>query len=392
MPCGPLSFICDAAGGAVSSTASAGFDAIAQSFGEAAKTLSGAMWNAIDRTTAIDLHAGWLKSDLAMTIAIGGVVIAALFALQLVKAAMTRDGSALRRALIGSAIGAMAATVAVTITDALLALADVMANGVMETAGVQNASQLGQKVTPVVLLSALTGTTPALVIALAGALMIASLLVWAVFIVRKALIIVAVVFAPIAFAGGTADATRGWVRKWIEFVLTMVFSKLVIVITFVVASSMVTEPGDGIGGLSDLVTGILLLFLAGFSPWMVFKLVHYIGGDVAAAHHSSMVGDSRIAFGAMSTRARGSAQKVFGSGGTPEAATRATRPSTTTPAAATAAPAAAPILGIGAAKRGAGNLAKLGGQTISQSSLNPEAAGSPRRGGSHRAGRGGGAT
>jgi hypothetical protein len=149
-------------------------------------------------------------------------------------------------------------------------------------------------------------------------------LVWAVLIIRKALIIVAAVFAPVAFGGAPADATRSWVRKWVEFTVAMVFSKLVVVLIFVIALSLLTQSGGGWHGLSNLMTGLLLLMLASFSPWMVFKLVHFVGGDIAAAHHSALMSDTKVAAGsavAMTAQAKGSAQKVFASrGGTTAAA------------------------------------------------------------------------
>ena len=48
-------------------------------------------------------------------------------------------------------------------------------------------------------------------------------------LVRSALIIVAVVVAPLAFAGGAARITSTWVRRWIQVTLALILSKLAIV-------------------------------------------------------------------------------------------------------------------------------------------------------------------
>jgi hypothetical protein len=85
---------------------------------------------------------------------------------------------------------------------------------------------------------------------------IASFFVWAVFIARKAMIIVAAVFAPIPFAGAAARATSAWVRRWVEFTVAMVFSKLVIVVIFALALSLVGSPGSGMAAVGTLFSGL----------------------------------------------------------------------------------------------------------------------------------------
>lgn len=318
MGCGPLQFVCDAVGGVAGKAASVGFDAIAKSFGDAAKTLCEWMWSAISTTTTVDLSGEWFRSDVGVSTALAGVMVVALFVMQVTKGALRRDPHALGRALTGCGMAFLGAAAAIIVTESLLALTDALSTDVVHLAGQRDLASMGKLLTPVDVLSA-SGFTPALVIALSVFFVIGSVLVWAVFIIRKALIIVAAVFAPIAFGGAPADATRTWVRKWIEFTLAMVFSKLVVVLIFTIALSLVSQSQGDSTGLSNLMTGLLLLVLASFSPWMVFKLVHFVGGDIAAAHHSAIASDTRAAAGsamAMGAAAKGSAQKVFASGGT----------------------------------------------------------------------------
>ena len=40
------------------------------------------------------------------------------------------------------------------------------------------------------------------------------MIVWISLLVRKALLLIAIVFAPIALAGSSWDHTRAWVSKW----------------------------------------------------------------------------------------------------------------------------------------------------------------------------------
>jgi type IV secretion system protein TrbL len=369
--CGPLQFVCNAAGGVVGKAASVGLDAIAKSFGEAAQTLCDWMWSAISATTTIDLTGDWFRSDLGVTAAIGGVLVAALFILQVIKGALRRDPHALARAVTGCAIAFLGAAAAITVTELLLGLVDGLCAGIVHLSGHRSIASIGKDLTRV---DVLTGTqlTPALVIALSVFFVIGSVLVWAVFIIRKALIIIAAVFAPVAFGGAPADATRSWVRKWIEFTVAMVFSKLVVVLIFTIALSLLTQPGGGANGLSNLMTGLLLLILASFSPWMVFKLVHFVGGDLVGAHHAAMVSDTRTAASsavATASRAKGSAQKVFASRGATGQASSA----------GAAGAAAAPVGAATAAGASAWQAAKTPGRAASAmtDNVSPSAASTP---------------
>ena len=59
--------------------------------------------------------------------------------------------------------------------------------------------------------------------------------------VRKVLLILTAVFAPVAFAGSLSDITAGWVRKWIEYTVALIASKIVLVIVFVVGLGVADE-------------------------------------------------------------------------------------------------------------------------------------------------------
>jgi type IV secretion system protein TrbL len=329
MACGPLAFVCDAAGGAVSTVSASAFDGIADSFGKAAESLADAMWKAISATTTVDLSTAWFKSDLTLVLTLAAVMIAGLFVLQVIKGALQRDPHALGRAITGCGKAFIGASAAIAVTELLLALVDQLSDGIVRTAGMGDVASMGQKIAPIAVLGAGSAITPALVIVLSVLTIIATILVWAVFLLRKAMIVIAAVFAPIAFGGAASDGTRSWVRKWIEFTVAMVFSKLAMVIIFVIATSMVGQSGTGAAGLSDLITGILLLLLASFTPWTIHRLVHFIGGDIIAAHQSSMASDARAAKTAAAAPARqfkGAAQKVLARTGGAAAGANASSP------------------------------------------------------------------
>lgn len=104
---------------------------------------------------------------------------------------------------------------------------------------------------------------------------------WFSLLIRKALLLVAIVFAPIALSGSSWDATKGWFPKWAAFVLALIFSKLVLVVVFLVAITQVSQPIDfDLASISDPIAGIVLMFVAAFAPYMTYKFISFVGFDM----------------------------------------------------------------------------------------------------------------
>ena len=311
--CSYLNPVCDVgriAGSAGSALAGSFFNQVAQAFGSAAAQVTSWMWTVIAQTTQVNLSGGWFTSSLGITATLAGVVIIAIYAIELIKAVLRREPGALARATVGVGAGLLGAAASIGVVDALLTVTDALSEGIVRTAGLGSVATLGAKIAPA---GAIAGVgSPALILILGLGYLIASFFVWALFIGRKAMIIVAAVFAPVAFAGAASRATSGWVRKWIEFTLAMVFSKLVVVIIFTLALSLVGSPGTGLAAVGTLFSGLALMVLACFAPWMLFRLVHFVGGDVIAAHHQGLH-QSVVAAGATPINmAKSGAGKVAG--------------------------------------------------------------------------------
>ena len=241
--CNPLNPLCDVgkvAGSVGGQLAGSAFSDVATSFGDAATKVTGWMWTVIAKTTTVNLSGGWFHSTLGITATLAGVVIVAIFTLELIKAVLTRAPGALGRAAVGVGAGLLGAAASIGVVSALLTVTDALSNGIVATTGLGSLATLGRRIAPV---GAIAGaSTPALTLILGLGYLIASFFVWALFVIRKAMIIVAAVFAPVAFSGAASRATSGWVRKWVEFTLAMVFSKLVVVILFTLALSLVGTP------------------------------------------------------------------------------------------------------------------------------------------------------
>jgi hypothetical protein len=108
---------------------------------------------------------------------------------------------------------------------------------------------------------------------------------------------VTAIFAPIAFAGSLADITVSWTRRWIETTIALIASKLILVIIFVAGYGILIEgvgqSGSGVTQkVTQVISGILVLFVAGLAPWLALKVVHFTGDHAQQLHSlgSSAVG------------------------------------------------------------------------------------------------------
>jgi hypothetical protein len=106
-------------------------------------------------------------------------------------------------------------------------------------------------------------------------------IVWFSLLIRKALLLVGVVLAPIAFAGASWDATKGWIGKWAAFVIALIISKLVLVVIFLLAITQIATPIElDIAAVTEPITGIVLMGIAAFAPYMVYRFVSFVGFDL----------------------------------------------------------------------------------------------------------------
>ena len=267
--------------------ASDAFSQIAQWFAQAASAAANGLWSAIDSATTVDLGSPGLATDLVATSAIAGVLCLGLFIVQVVTSVLRRDPGGLGRAVKGLFIALVASVFALALTRLLFGAVDALSAGIVRYAMDTNMQGLGRQLGLVSIAS--TTNNPAVVLLISIVVLAAVVVVWAAMMIRKLMIIVAAVMTPLAFSGATADVTRGWVRRWIEFTAAMVASKLLLVIILMVGVSVLEGAGRVTGAgpgqdVTQLATGALLLLMGGFAPWIAIKMFHFAGDSLQAAH------------------------------------------------------------------------------------------------------------
>jgi hypothetical protein len=120
-------------------------------------------------------------------------------------------------------------------------------------------------------------------------------------------VIVAAVLSPFAFAGSLADFSRSWVRRWVELIVALVFSKLILMFVFVIGLFVLLKGlgSTSTGGTQEItqtVSGVLILALAGFAPWVAIKMAHFAGVHLEGMH--VMASHATAGAGAVQSMAR----------------------------------------------------------------------------------------
>jgi type IV secretion system protein TrbL len=273
-------------GKAASSAASDAFSQIAHDFASTADHVTTWLWSEMNQATAVELGGKGWGAYLGITLALAATVGAGLFLIQVIASALRRDMGGLGRGLRGLLITYVAGAVAVSVAEILVGAADAISNGVMQVGlGTTNWTTVGNRLA--MLSTTSYGSATLLLVAL---FMIAStILVWLALTIRKLLLIITAVFAPVAFAGSLSDVTASWVRKWIEYTAALIFSKVILVIIFVVGLGVLDNGLGQVGNgatqqATQLMTGLLILCLAGLAPWMAIKVVHFAGDSFHAIH------------------------------------------------------------------------------------------------------------
>ncbi|MFD4257656.1 ATP-binding protein [Streptomyces sp. NPDC058534] len=268
-------------------------DWMAKSAGELAAAAADLAAKAVDATTKVDLNAGWFRDNYEMLLPIGLVILVATFCAQLVRAAVKRDGQALTQAFTGTASGVIFAFAAIALTTVAIEVVDALSAGLFKASNlsIETAVRRIVKVSQIPSLAGL-GWLVAVFAGLGAA--VGAFLYWCVMLVRKVGILVMVTLAIFAGAGGGWEAARRWRRGWIEATATLVVSKLLMTIIFVlgIAAMGKTEAKDGLGALADVMAGIVIMVLVLLCPYATFKFVHWAaeGTDGESIHRAGGAG------------------------------------------------------------------------------------------------------
>jgi len=283
-----ISAVCATAGEGAASLVAAPFDWLAVSMGNAAAWMFESVWAVFDSTTMVDVTSGQFTKVYNILFGVAVFVMLGFFMLQVIGGMLRREPAALSRAALGLAKSILGSFVALALIATALEVTDRISIGIVHAAGT-NMDAMGERITLLAtgigsLQVAAPGAGAIITILVAGLALGAAVIVWLSLLIRKALLLIAIVFAPVALAGASWDQTRGWVSKWAAFVLALILSKVVLVVIFLLATVQVSAPIDSdLRSVSEPISGVVLMLMAGFAPYLTYKAIGFMGFDM---HHA----------------------------------------------------------------------------------------------------------
>lgn len=281
-----IATVCAQVGESVSAALLVPFQVLADLTTSAAAWMVRTMWAAFETTTFVDVTTGQFTRVYSIVFGVAVFIMVAFFLLQVITGMIRREPAALSRAAFGLAKSVLGSFVVLTLVAIALEITDQLCLGVIHGTGT-TLDRMGERVT--LLTAGLTyagaaggPALPLLVVFMLACLAIcASFIVWLSLLIRKALLLVAIVFAPFALAGASWDATRGWVSRWAAFVLALILSKLVVVVIFLLATAQVAAPiSPDLQSFADPMAGVVLMLVAGFAPYLTYKAISFVGFDM----------------------------------------------------------------------------------------------------------------
>lgn len=280
-----ISTVCNTVGQGAASLVAAPFDYLAQAAGQAAQWMFQGVWGIFDSTTAVDVTSPGYVAVYNILFGVAVFITLIFFCLQLITGLIRRDPGSLSKATLGMGRAILGSFLVITLTATMLQIVDQLCVGIVQATGT-TMDQMGARIGALALgLTAINISAPGVgavvTIFLAGLAISAAAIVWFSLLIRKALLLVAIVMAPIALSGSAWEATKGWFGKWASFVLALAVSKLVIVVVFLVATAQLDAPINfDLASISQPIAGVVLMFVAAFAPYMAYRFISFMGFDI----------------------------------------------------------------------------------------------------------------
>jgi hypothetical protein len=278
-----------AAGSAVGGVVSSAWQQVCQSFADAAASMLKAFAKAFAAMPDVSLNSAGIRSVYVISLGIATSVAALLLIGQVIRTALTHDGSALATGLVGVGKAALAFLLTLAIGGTGLAAADEVTRwivtqsfGSIEALSHRLGNLLGGAAAGNQSLGTGVSAALLLVFGIIGILLV--IVLWFELLLRNAAIAVLIATSPIAAAGQVSETTKAWWTKLVSATVQLIILKPVIALVFAVGLSMTGQATD----VETLLAGMLVLVLAVFAwpaiaRFFTFASVQVAGGSGLAA-------------------------------------------------------------------------------------------------------------
>lgn len=268
------------------------FDALVSWMAKGLAVLIEWIWTTLDSATTPRITEPWFARDLLGPIVLLAVAVTvAMMLASGIQAALAGRPEQILDAFKQGAWSLVATALAVTVMDILLGVVDEASAAVWATART-DLQRLLEGVIKVMSVGAVGGM--GFLAVLMMLFMYMALIGLAIALaMRNALIYVTAAMAPLVFASSVLPMFRESARKIVHLAVSLIVSKLAIVITLTLAVKMMAnatniEPTgdqlqDGVGALGVLFAGVVCFAVASITPLVLYKMMPTVEGAVIGA-------------------------------------------------------------------------------------------------------------
>ncbi|PYC82577.1 hypothetical protein C7C46_09440 [Streptomyces tateyamensis] len=263
MPCGlsdPVScalgpVLNTVAGDAASSLASSAWNSICKSFADACTEVLKAFANAFVKIPPIDLSGHGIRSVYAISLGLASLIAALLLIGQVIRTAITHDGSALATAFVGVGKAALAFMLTLTVASTALLASDEVTKFIVEST-FDSQQAFSDKISKLIAWSPGNSASLLLIFAILGILL--TIVLWFEMLMRNAAIAVLIATSPISAAGQVSKSTKSWWTKLVSSTVQLIILKPIVALVFALGFGLAGDSQD----LSSTLSGMLVLLLA----------------------------------------------------------------------------------------------------------------------------------
>jgi hypothetical protein len=253
--------------------------------------LSSGVFESFSASTSPRFDQKWWRDNLDLMVGISLPILVAVFILQCLSAVVRREPGRLGHAAVGALLGTAGVPLAVGVIATCGKVADEISVAILD--GTATADGIKRMTEISAVLSVPTFGGFALLAVELG--LLAMFALYFVMLVREVALVAFVVFAPIAMISWTWSATRHWLRRWVEVVAALLFSKIAMAVVFTLGFSAVGASNQGnSSNLGTFIAGILLIAMAAFTPLATYSFVHWAGDQGQSATHALQQGAAGV--------------------------------------------------------------------------------------------------
>ena len=285
--------------GVLPSVTGSAFDSFTEAVSDGAVWFLSKIAAFLDSSTRPAVTSPWFIARYDTMIALAGLVVLPLVLLAIVDAVVHgRPGQVLRTLLLYLPLAGIVSYVTLELVDLALVITDWMCAFI--SGGVAADSAAFLEGMGVVLTNTGGEQLPVFAVFIAGIFTVfGAFVLWIELILRDAGINLSVLFLPLAFATMVWPRIARWASRALRTLAALILSKVFIVAVISLGASMVSGATEG-ASLETVVTGVALLGLATFAPWVLWRLLAPVEGAMDSAlegatrHTSSAVARPQV--------------------------------------------------------------------------------------------------